>query len=111
MDHAALADVVSAVVLNLINRPTVRLFCQQNTSYATVAGKSANKPVIKPQFKAIVGRSRTVQNSSNSQAGHISAAKPFISKATFCVDNVITSATLESMTQFININICSIELK
>jgi len=81
--------------------PPAGMVANKNTSYASVAGKSVNKPVTKPQFKTIVGRSRTIQNSSNGQAGHISAAKPFISKATFCVDNVATSATVESMTQFV----------
>jgi hypothetical protein len=58
-----------------INIPPAGMEANKNTSYASVAGKPANKPVIRPQFKSIVGRSRTVQNNSGNQVGHISAAK------------------------------------
>jgi len=79
-------------------------------SYAVAAAKPANKEQQKRQQRQrkenlmIVGRSRK-SFSQNKHAGHtdvIKAAKPYISKATFCVDNVSTHVTVESMIKFVN---------
>ena len=75
---------------------------QNKSSYAAVASNPANVPV-KLQLKPIVGRSRTVQNGNGNPAGMISAAEPFISKATVCVDNVSISATEDLLTRFVTV--------
>jgi len=51
------------------------------------------------QKQAIVGRLRS--NATTSQPGHFAAAKPFIGKATFCVDNVATNVTEKQMANFV----------
>jgi hypothetical protein len=75
-----------------------------STSYAIAASKPANtqtKPHLKSKNKLapIIGRSRASVNENSARL--ISAAKPYISKATFCVDNVSTNTSIESMVQFV----------
>ena len=79
-------------------------------SYAVAAVKPPNKELQKRQQRQhkenmmIVGRSRKLfsQNKRAGPADVIKAAKPYISKATFCVDNVSTHVTVESMIKFVN---------
>ena len=52
------------------------------------------------QGPAIIGRSRKSLNGVN-QSNVITAAKPYIGKATFCIDNVSTSVTAESLARFV----------
>ena len=79
-------------------------------SYAVAAVKPPNKELQKRQQRQrkenmmIIGRSRKLfsQNKRAGPADVIKAAKPYISKATFCVDNVSTHVTVESMIKFVN---------
>ena len=74
------------------------------SGYAAAAAKPADSqprppsrrpPPQRKQVPAVVGRSR--KNMSNeataSHVGLVAAAKPYISKATFCIDNVTTDVT------------------
>jgi hypothetical protein len=73
-------------------------------NYATAASKPPVKQQSKrqhKQFPTVVGRSREPIISDVGCVGQITAAKPYIGKATFCVDNVSLTGTAESMARYV----------
>ena len=50
---------------------------------------------------SVIGRSRNTATSRVGNSSHIAAAKPYISKATFCIDNVSTGVSELAMAQFV----------
>ena len=53
------------------------------------------------QRPVIVGRSRSTATSRAGNSSHITAAKPYISKASFCIDNVSTDVSELAMAKFV----------
>ena len=80
-----------------------------SSNYAAAAAKEASIEQQKRQQRQrkenvmIVGRSRKPfsQNKRAGQTDLIKAAKPYLGKATFCVDNVSTDVTVESMMKLV----------
>ena len=75
-------------------------------TYATAASKPPTKQQPQPQHKhkhipTVYGRSRKPISSDITGVDQITAAKPYVGKATFCVDNVSLTATAESMASYV----------
>jgi len=104
------------------SRPSHQPFVAGQSNYAAAAAKPAVKPAtgnqpnrqpnqqqarprqrLRKQVPVVVGRSR--QNASNNasaqQGDLIAAAKPYINKATFCIDNVLLDVTELAMATFV----------
>jgi len=73
---------------------------EQTVHRQRATGQQQQQQQRRNQKQVVVGRSRSNATSSR-QPGHIAAAKPFISKATFCVDNVATDVTELDMATFV----------
>jgi hypothetical protein len=77
------------------------------SDYAAAAARPGpvtdQRPRRQHQPHKIVGRSRQIQSTaaSGNQGRGVAAAKPYISKATFCIDNVSTAITDVEMTKFV----------
>lgn len=97
------------------NVPALGLNINQNMpqTFASVAAKPVDpqaQQMARQQFSLkqnlkqkrgpiIIGRSRS--NNSSDKQSLVAAAKPYISKATFCIDNVSTDVTELSLSKFI----------
>jgi len=53
------------------------------------------------QRPVIIGRSRSTAASRTGNSSHVTAAKPYISKASFCIDNVSTDVSELAMAKFV----------
>ena len=73
---------------------------EQAANSQRATGRHPQQQQRRNQGLIVVGRSRSNATSSR-QPGHIAAAKPFISKATYCVDNVATDVTAADMAKFV----------
>jgi hypothetical protein len=91
------------------NESSTPVRVNQNNTYANVASKPSNKEQPHPhphqrqskRIPTVYGRSRNVNIGDTNGAGQIFAAKPYVGKATFCVDNVSLTATIETMASYV----------
>ena len=90
----------STAALTTVSRPSYTAVAQsqpqqQDPPRQQVQTQQRKKPPV------IVGRSRITTMSHAGSTTHVAAAKPYISKATFCIDNVSTEVSELTMAKFV----------
>jgi hypothetical protein len=72
-------------------------------SYSAVASRQVNKPAMKNRSQLLIGRKSTnILHNQQDCTVKIIAAKPYLGKSVFCIDNVAAEVEAVDMCQFVS---------
>ena len=91
----------SAAASASVSRPSYTAVVQSQPQRVNARQQQQQQTQRRKQVSAIVGRSRNSGMPRAGNSSHIVAAKPYIGKATFCIDNVSTDVSELTMAQFV----------
>ena len=72
-------------------------------SYSAVASNEVKKPAMKKSSQLLIGRkSNNIMHNQQGCSVKIIAAKPYVGKSVFCIDNVAADVDADDMCQFVS---------